>query len=104
MYTRAHRDGRKAGTCHEQEPRDRRDSLISRLYTLICGRRKSMVRDELLSFRQQFWPSHYPIEARYNVYGASAPSWTFTSQQMRTPEELRAFQGELARREQLHEW
>ena len=23
---------------------------------------------------------------------------------MRTPEELRAFQGELARREQLHEW
>jgi hypothetical protein len=63
-----------------------------------------MVRDELLSFRQQFWPSHYPIEARYNVYGASAPSWTFTSQQMRTPEELSAFQGELARREQTHEW
>ncbi len=63
-----------------------------------------MVRDELLSFRQQFWPSHYPIEARYYVYGASAPSWTFTSQQMRTPEELRAFQRELARREQSHEW
>ncbi len=63
-----------------------------------------MVRDELLSFRQQFWPSHYPIEARYYVYGASAPSWTCTSQQMRTPEELRAFQNELARREQSHEW
>ena len=63
-----------------------------------------MVRDELLSFRQQFWPSHYPIEARYYLYGASATSWTFTSQQLRTPEELRAFQGELARREQSHEW
>ncbi len=63
-----------------------------------------MVHDELLSFRQYFWPSRYPIEARYYVYGASAPSRTFTSQQMRTPEELRAFQEELARREQSHDW
>jgi hypothetical protein len=63
-----------------------------------------MARDELLSFRQQFWPSHYPVEARYYVYGSTAPSWTFTSQQVRTPEELRAFQEELVRREQSHEW
>lgn len=63
-----------------------------------------MVRDEVLSFRQQFWPSHYPIEARYYVYGAKEPSRTFTTQQMRTPEELCAFQQELDRREQSHEW
>ena len=63
-----------------------------------------MVRDELLSFRQQFWPSHYPIEARYYEYGAIAPSRTYTSQRIGTPDELRAFQGELARRETSHEW
>ena len=63
-----------------------------------------MVRDELLSFRQAFWPSHYPIEARYYVYGVSVLSRTFTTQQMGSPEELRAFQEELARREQSHEW
>ena len=63
-----------------------------------------MIHDELLSFRQQFWPSHYPIEARHYVYGASAPPQAFTTQQMGSPEELRAFLEELARREQSHEW
>jgi hypothetical protein len=63
-----------------------------------------MVRDEVLSFRQQFWPSHYPIEARYYEYGSVAPSRTFTSRRIGTLAELRAFQEELTRRESLHEW
>ena len=63
-----------------------------------------MVRDELLSFRQHFWPSQFPIEARYYEYGASGPSRTLWTQRIVTPEELRAFQTELTRREQLHEW
>ncbi len=63
-----------------------------------------MVYDELLSFRTHFWPSHYPIEARYYEYRASAPSLILKTQLISTPEELRAFQRELTRREQLHEW
>jgi hypothetical protein len=63
-----------------------------------------MVREELLSFRQHFWPSHYPIEARYYEYGSVAPSRTFTTRRIGTPEELRAFQDEVTRREQSHEW
>ena len=63
-----------------------------------------MVRDELLSFRQHFWPSNYPIEARYYAYGAVGPLRTCTSRQIGTPEELRAFQEELTRRETSHEW
>jgi hypothetical protein len=35
-----------------------------------------MVLDELLSFRTHFWPSHFPIEARYYEYKATGPSLT----------------------------
>ena len=63
-----------------------------------------MVCDELLSFRAHFWPGHYPIEARYYEYRASAPSLILKTQLITTPEELRAFQQELTRRERLHEW
>lgn len=63
-----------------------------------------MVPDELLSFREYFWPSHFPIEARYYEYRASGPSLTLRTLQISTPEELRAFQEDLTRREQLHEW
>jgi hypothetical protein len=63
-----------------------------------------MVLDDLLSFRTHFWPSQFPIEARYYEYGASGPSRTLSTRRIVTPEELRAFQAELTRREQLHEW
>ncbi len=63
-----------------------------------------MVLDELLSFRQHFWPSQFPIEARYYEYGASGPSRTLSTLRILTPEELRAFQEEMTKREHLHEW
>ena len=63
-----------------------------------------MVFNELLSFRKHFWPSHFPIEARYYEYGASGPSQTLRTRRISTPEELRAFQEDLTKREQLYEW
>jgi hypothetical protein len=63
-----------------------------------------MVSDELLSFREHFWPSHFPIEARYYEYRASGPSLILRTRRISTPEELRAFQEDVTRREQLHEW
>jgi len=63
-----------------------------------------MVLDELLSFHTHFWPSHFPIEARYYEYKATAPSLPLRVRRISTPEELRAFQKELTRREQLNEW
>ncbi len=63
-----------------------------------------MVQDELLSFRTHFWQSRYPIEARYYEYSASWPHVILRKRLMSTPEELRTFQEELTRREQLHAW
>jgi hypothetical protein len=63
-----------------------------------------MVLDELLSFRTHFWPSHFPIEARYYEYRSTASTLTLKARRISTPEELRAFQKEVTRREQLHEW
>ncbi len=63
-----------------------------------------MVLDELLSFRTHFWPSHFPVEARYYEYRATGRSLTLRTRRISTPEELRAFQQELTRREQLNEW
>lgn len=63
-----------------------------------------MVLEELLSFRTHFWPSHFPVEARYYEFNASAPSLTLRTRRISTPEELRAFQQEVTRREQLNEW
>jgi len=63
-----------------------------------------MVLDELLSFRTHFWPSHFPIEARYYEYKATGLSLTLKARRIATPEELRAFQKEVTRREQRNEW
>ncbi len=63
-----------------------------------------MMLDELLSFHQHFWPSQFPIEARYFEYKASEPSLILRRRRIVTPEELRAFQKELTKREQLYEW
>ena len=63
-----------------------------------------MVLDELLSFRIHFWPSHFPIEARYYEYRSTGSSLTLRTRWISTPEELRAFQQEVTRREQLNEW
>ncbi len=63
-----------------------------------------MVQDELLSFRTHFWPSRYPIEARYYEYNASWPHMILRKRLMSNPEELRTFQEELTKREQLHVW
>ena len=63
-----------------------------------------MVYDELLSFRSHFWPGHFPVEVRYYEYEVSGPSLALRTRRIATPEELRAFHEELARREQLHEW
>lgn len=63
-----------------------------------------MVHEELLSFRTHFWPSQFPIEARYYEYKASGSLLLLRKRLISTPEELRAFQEELIRREQLYEW
>ena len=63
-----------------------------------------MVLDELLSFHTHFWPNHFPIEARYYEYRATGPSLTLKARRISTREELRAFQKEVTRREQLNEW
>ena len=63
-----------------------------------------MVRDELLSFRTHFLPSHFPIEARYYESRATGPSLTLRTRRISTPEELCAFQQEVTRREQRKEW
>ena len=43
-----------------------------------------MVLDELLSFRTHFWPSHFPIEARYYEYRATGSSLTLKAQRIST--------------------
>jgi hypothetical protein len=43
-----------------------------------------MVSDELLSFREHFWPSHFPIEARYYEYRASGPSLILRTRRIST--------------------
>ena len=63
-----------------------------------------MVLDELLSFRTHFWPSHFPIEARYYEYRSTGSSLTLKARLISTPEELRAFQKEVTQREQRKEW
>ncbi len=45
-----------------------------------------MVLDELLSFRTHFWPSHFPIEARYYEYRSTGSSLTLKARRISTPE------------------
>jgi len=63
-----------------------------------------MVQDELLSFRTHFWPSRYPIEARYYEYSSSCSHVILRKRLIATPEELHAFQEELSKQEQLQAW
>ncbi len=43
-----------------------------------------MVLDELLSFRTHFWPSHFPIEARYYEYRSTGSSLTLKARLIST--------------------
>ena len=43
-----------------------------------------MVLDEVLSFRTHFWPSHFPIEARYYEYKATGLSLTLKARRIAT--------------------
>jgi hypothetical protein len=63
-----------------------------------------MMAEELLSFRQHFWPGCFPIEARVYEFGSFGPSRTLIIQRIASPEALAAFQEELTRRESAHEW
>ena len=63
-----------------------------------------MILEELLSFRLHFWPGHFPIEARYDEYGEPGAFRTLRTRRIWTPEELRAFQEEVSRRQQRNEW
>ena len=58
-----------------------------------------MIAEELISFRKNFWPSRFPIEARVYEFG---PSRALITQSIASPEALAAFQDELARRESAH--
>ncbi len=63
-----------------------------------------MIAEELISFRKNFWPSHFPIEARVYEFGSFGPSRTLITRRIASPEALAAFQDELTRRESAHEW
>jgi len=63
-----------------------------------------MLAEHLISFRKEYWPDHFPIEARYYQFGVGGPSRTLTSQLLVSPGALRAFQDEVNRRERALEW
>jgi hypothetical protein len=67
------KEKRKPGTYLEQEPEVGNTRSFPGL-TCRCVIGEDRWCDEVLSFRQHFWPSFYPIEAQYSVYGASSPS------------------------------
>lgn len=63
-----------------------------------------MIAEEVISFRKDFWPDHFPVEARFYQFGLFGPSCTLTTQRISSAQELHAFQDELHRRERVHEW
>jgi hypothetical protein len=63
-----------------------------------------MIAEELISFRKNFWPSRFPIEARVYAFGSFGPSRTPITQRIASPEALSAFQDELTRQESAHDW
>jgi hypothetical protein len=63
-----------------------------------------MLAEHLISFRKEYWPDHFPIEARYYQFGAGPPSRTLTSQLLASPGALRTFQEEVSWRERALEW
>jgi len=63
-----------------------------------------MLAEHLISFRKEFWPDHFPIEARYYQFGTVGPARTLTSQLLASPGALRTFQDEVSWRERALEW
>ena len=63
-----------------------------------------MLAEHLISFRKEFWPDQFPIEARYYQFGECPPSRTFTSQLLASPGALRTFQDEVSKQEHALEW
>jgi len=63
-----------------------------------------MITEEVISFRKDFWPDRFPVEAQFYQFGPFAPSCTLTTQRIFSAQELHAFQEELARRESTREW
>ena len=63
-----------------------------------------MLAEHLISFRKEYWPDRFPIEARYYQFGAGGFSRTLTSQLLASPRALRTFQDEVSRRERALEW
>jgi hypothetical protein len=63
-----------------------------------------MALQQLLSFRESYWPHHFPIEAWYYEYEASGPPRALRTRRITTPEALLAFQEELTTHEQQQEW
>jgi hypothetical protein len=63
-----------------------------------------METERVISFRQHFWTSRFPIEARLYSCGGSEGVCTLVSQIIHSPDELCAFQVELLRREEDADW
>ena len=63
-----------------------------------------MFAEHLISFRKEYWPDHFPIEARYYQFGTVGSSRTLTSQLLASPGAWRTFQDEVSRREHALEW
>jgi hypothetical protein len=77
----------------------------SRLVAIaLQSKEGQMLAEHLISFRKEYWPDHFPIEARYYQFGAGGPSRTFTSQLLASPGALRTFQDEVSWRERALEW
>ena len=72
--------------------------------SLYRARRGQMLAEHLISFRKEYWPDHFPIEARYYQFGAGGPSRILTSQLLASPGALRTFQDEVNWRERALEW
>jgi len=68
------------------------------------ARSKEMMAEEVISFRTNFWPDRFPVEARFYQFGSCGPSRTLTTQRIFCAQELHAFQEELARQESTREW
>jgi hypothetical protein len=63
-----------------------------------------MLAEHLISFRKEYWPDHFPIEARYYQFGTVGPSRILTSQLLASPQALRTFQDEVSWRERALDW
>ncbi len=63
-----------------------------------------MLAEHLISFRKEYWPDRFPIEAHYYQFGAGRSSRTLTSHLLASPRALRTFQDEVSSRERALEW